>query len=144
MLVQSFPRRATLHSWRHSRNFQRRGFISETIGSLGNGFVDLALASPFAPTFPAYTSTIVVLTLVSRMAITLPVSVWVRVSKFWPKYVNDPKGKTKAMAFGRASSSSVTGIQRVETKSCSWPFQRLGGCYLCEGNVYRTLNPLRK
>ena len=53
----------------------RRHFIQ----GLCDGFVDLALALPIPPSLPPYSTTIIILTVVSRLAL-LPISIWVRFS----------------------------------------------------------------
>jgi inner membrane protein COX18 len=42
-----------------------------------DGFLDLAVALPWPTSFPPYSSTIILLTVVSRLALTVPFSVWV-------------------------------------------------------------------
>jgi inner membrane protein COX18 len=84
MILRATVRRPALLSsrWRTLRNAQSRGFVSETISFLSNGFVDLALASPFAPSLPPYTATIVTLTVLTRVCLILPLSVWVSLPVF--------------------------------------------------------------
>jgi mitochondrial inner membrane protein COX18 len=48
-----------------------------TVQQLTEGFLDLAIALPFPPEWPPYSSTIVTVTLLSRLLFTLPVSIWV-------------------------------------------------------------------
>ncbi|KAH9977905.1 hypothetical protein BGW80DRAFT_1435593 [Lactifluus volemus] len=43
---------------------------------LADGFLDFALALPWPPSFPPYSSTIILLAVVSRLAFTIPFSVW--------------------------------------------------------------------
>jgi inner membrane protein COX18 len=45
--------------------------------AIQNGFLDLAIALPWPTSFPPYSSTIILLTVVSRLALTVPFSVWV-------------------------------------------------------------------
>lgn len=45
--------------------------------SLCDGFLDLAIALPLPPSLPPYSTTIILVTVVTRLAL-LPVSVWVR------------------------------------------------------------------
>ena len=45
--------------------------------SIYDGFLDLALALPWPSSFPPYSSTIILLTVASRLALTVPFSVWV-------------------------------------------------------------------
>ncbi|KAH9966066.1 60Kd inner membrane protein-domain-containing protein [Russula dissimulans] len=43
-----------------------------------SGFLDLAIALPWPSSFPPYSSTIILLTVVSRLALTVPFSVWAK------------------------------------------------------------------
>ena len=45
--------------------------------AIQNGFLDLAIALPWPTSVPPYSSTIILLTVVSRLALTVPFSVWV-------------------------------------------------------------------
>ena len=45
--------------------------------SIYDGFLDLAIALPWPSSFPPYSSTIILLTVASRLALTVPFSVWV-------------------------------------------------------------------
>lgn len=70
------PRNLPRHVAPHYRTVSptgRRYFIRE----VGDGFLDLALALPFPTTFPPYSSTIILVTVLLRAAL-LPVAVWVR------------------------------------------------------------------
>lgn len=60
----------------HLRTHPGRRYYAQ---SLGDGFLDLALALPIPPEFPAYSTTIILVTIVSRLAL-LPVSIWVRLN----------------------------------------------------------------
>jgi mitochondrial inner membrane protein COX18 len=57
----------------HVNRLGRRRFTS----AIQDGFLDFALALPWPPSFPPYSSTIILLTVVSRLAFTIPFSVWV-------------------------------------------------------------------
>ena len=74
MLAFQGTRRA-LKVARHSNLSNRRHFVQ----GLCDGFMDLALALPIPPSLPPYSSTIIILTVVSRLAL-LPISIWVRFS----------------------------------------------------------------
>lgn len=52
----------------------RRSF---SVQALSEGFLDLATALPLPPSLPPYSTTIILVTVVSRILITLPVSIWV-------------------------------------------------------------------
>ncbi|EMD40772.1 hypothetical protein CERSUDRAFT_91514 [Gelatoporia subvermispora B] len=56
----------------------RRTFITSAVQQLSDGFLDLAIALPYPPSLPAYTTTIVVLTVASRLVLTVPFSIWSR------------------------------------------------------------------
>jgi mitochondrial inner membrane protein COX18 len=71
MLALQGTRRA-LKVARNSNLSNRRHFVQ----GLCDGFMDLALALPIPPSLPPYSSTIIILTLVSRLAL-LPISIWV-------------------------------------------------------------------
>lgn len=45
--------------------------------AIQDGFLDLAVALPWPSSFPPYSSTIILLTVVTRLALTVPFSVWV-------------------------------------------------------------------
>ena len=45
--------------------------------AIQSGFLDLAIALPWPASFPPYSSTIILVTVVSRLALTVPFSVWV-------------------------------------------------------------------
>ncbi|KAI0004898.1 60Kd inner membrane protein-domain-containing protein [Russula compacta] len=50
--------------------------------AIQDGFLDLAVALPWPPSFPPYSSTIILLTVVSRLVLTVPFSVWAK-KKQW-------------------------------------------------------------
>ena len=68
-------RRRALKAAHHSNLSNRRYFVQ----GLCDGFMDLALALPIPPSLPPYSSTIILLTIVTRFAL-LPISIWVRFS----------------------------------------------------------------
>lgn len=53
----------------------RRTFVSVDV--LKDGFLDLATALPIPPSWPAYSTTIIICTVLTRLAFTVPFSVWV-------------------------------------------------------------------
>ncbi|KAI0702879.1 60Kd inner membrane protein-domain-containing protein [Cytidiella melzeri] len=55
----------------------RRTFVSEAIQTASDGFLDLALALPFPAELPAYSGTIILVTVVSRV-LTVPFSLWAK------------------------------------------------------------------
>ena len=71
------PRSAALTPFRHRYGRRTpphsRGFLT----GLETEFLDLALALPIPPSWPAYSTAIIVVTVVTRFAL-LPVSIWVR------------------------------------------------------------------
>ncbi|KAI0832366.1 60Kd inner membrane protein-domain-containing protein [Trametes gibbosa] len=60
------------------RPIPRRTFVSSTIHQLSEGFLDLAIALPFPPEWPPYSCSIIVVTVVTRLAFTVPFSVWAK------------------------------------------------------------------
>lgn len=58
-----------------SLNQPRRTFVS--LDFLKDGFLDLAIALPIPPSWPAYSTTIILCTVLTRLAFTVPFSVWV-------------------------------------------------------------------
>jgi len=71
-MLASRPLLGRLSIPRHAPS-TRRFFIQ----SLCNGYLDLAIALPFPPSFPPYSTTIILVTVVTRLAL-LPISIWVR------------------------------------------------------------------
>lgn len=63
-----------------SLNQSRRTFVSLDI--LKDGFLDLAIALPIPPSWPAYSTTIILCTLLTRLAFTVPFSLWVSLDSF--------------------------------------------------------------
>ncbi|KAF8974472.1 60Kd inner membrane protein-domain-containing protein [Flammula alnicola] len=61
----------TRPGYRHPSLSNRRYFIQ----SVCNGFLDLALALPLPPSLPPYSTTIILVTIASRLAL-LPISIW--------------------------------------------------------------------
>ncbi|KAA1466325.1 hypothetical protein DENSPDRAFT_25878 [Dentipellis sp. KUC8613] len=56
----------------------RRRFFREAIQGASDGFLDLAQALPIPPSLPPYSTTIILLTVVTRLALTVPFSVWAK------------------------------------------------------------------
>ncbi|KAH8105896.1 60Kd inner membrane protein-domain-containing protein [Cristinia sonorae] len=56
----------------------RRTFITTTIQSASNGFLDLALALPYSELIPPYSATIILTTVASRLLLTVPFSIWAK------------------------------------------------------------------
>ncbi|KAI0375584.1 hypothetical protein BV20DRAFT_933052 [Pilatotrama ljubarskyi] len=63
---------------RPRRPLPRRTFVSSTIHGFSEGFLDLAIALPFPPEWPPYSCTIILVTVVTRLAFTVPFSVWAK------------------------------------------------------------------
>ncbi|KAL7282371.1 hypothetical protein PYCCODRAFT_1364238 [Trametes coccinea BRFM310] len=63
---------------RPQRHIPRRTFVSSTIHNLSEGFLDLAIALPWPPEWPPYSCTIILVTVVTRLAFTVPFSVWAK------------------------------------------------------------------
>lgn len=64
--------------WPPRRPIPRRTFISSALQGLSDGFLDLAIALPFPPGWPPYASTIILVTVATRLVFTVPFSVWAR------------------------------------------------------------------
>lgn len=56
---------------------KHRTLWTQSIQTLTNGFLDLAIALPYPLSFPPYASTIVLTTVLTRALFTLPFSIWV-------------------------------------------------------------------
>ncbi|KAF9226557.1 hypothetical protein BS17DRAFT_775824 [Gyrodon lividus] len=54
----------------------RRDFVSLDV--LKDGFLELAIALPIPPSWPAYSTTIIFCTLLSRLVLTVPFSIWAK------------------------------------------------------------------
>ncbi|EPT03740.1 hypothetical protein FOMPIDRAFT_1158609 [Fomitopsis schrenkii] len=57
---------------------QPRRFTSSAIQTLTDGFLDLAIALPYPPSLPPYSTTIILVTVASRLIFTVPFSVWAK------------------------------------------------------------------
>ncbi|KAF9780144.1 60Kd inner membrane protein-domain-containing protein [Thelephora terrestris] len=71
-----FTRHATRHGALRLR--QRRTFFTSTIQALSDQFLDLAVAIPYPASLPAYSTTIILVTVASRLILTVPFSVWAK------------------------------------------------------------------
>ncbi|KAI9466898.1 60Kd inner membrane protein-domain-containing protein [Lactarius psammicola] len=65
------------------RHFPLRGTVAlpgkrQFTSSICDGFLDLAIALPWPSSLPPYSSTIILLTVASRLALTVPFSVWAK------------------------------------------------------------------
>ncbi|KAK7695905.1 hypothetical protein QCA50_000544 [Cerrena zonata] len=60
------------------RQLNHRTFVSSTLQTLGDGFLDLAVAIPYPQSLPPYSGTIILVTVVSRLFITVPFSIWAK------------------------------------------------------------------
>ncbi|KAI0268384.1 60Kd inner membrane protein-domain-containing protein [Gloeopeniophorella convolvens] len=68
------PRRAARLSTVRRLSPAKRQFTT----ALQNGFLDLAISLPFPSSLPPYSTTIILLTVVSRLAFTVPFSIWAK------------------------------------------------------------------
>ncbi|KAM5540458.1 hypothetical protein V8D89_005916 [Ganoderma adspersum] len=73
----------------------RRTFIASTIHSLSEGFLDLATALPYPPGWPPYACTIILVTVVTRLAFTVPFSVWAKNRQWRAETIVIPQLKTE-------------------------------------------------
>lgn len=109
-------RRHALKPARHSNLANRRYFVQ----GLCDGFIDLALALPIPPSLPPYSSTIILVTIVTRLAL-LPISIWVCFSNqillltlmLQPGKGTNKKGGGNRNAWNRATQTSCV-------KTCFW------------------------
>lgn len=60
------------------RKQNKRTLVSSTLQTLGEGFLDLAIAIPYPQSLPPYSGTIILVTVASRLFLTVPFSIWVR------------------------------------------------------------------
>ena len=56
----------------------QRTYFTSTIQTLSDGVLDLAIALPYPPSIPVYSTTIIAVTVVTRLILTVPFSIWVR------------------------------------------------------------------
>ncbi|KZW03770.1 hypothetical protein EXIGLDRAFT_758096 [Exidia glandulosa HHB12029] len=71
---------------------QRRTLIVEHFAAAADQFIDLSLALPYPTDWPPYASTIILITVVSRLAV-LPVSIWAKKKSFVIEDVLAPEFK---------------------------------------------------
>ena len=57
---------------------KHRTLWTQSLQTLTEGFLDLAIALPYPLSFPPYASTIILTTIATRTLFTLPFSIWVR------------------------------------------------------------------
>jgi len=85
-LYRTVTRPTVQHGFYASRNYptrfqitanKPRTFVSEAVQAASDGFLDLALALPFPEAIPAYSGTIILLTVASRF-LTVPFSIWAK------------------------------------------------------------------
>lgn len=62
---------------RHASLQNRRQINTSTLQTVTDSFLDLALALPYPESLPPYASTIILTTVLSRLFVTLPFSIWV-------------------------------------------------------------------
>lgn len=67
----------------------RRTFVTESLRNLTNAFFDLSIALPYPIEWPAYTTTIIVLGIASRVSL-LPLSIWVLFRNLFSRRLADP------------------------------------------------------
>ena len=94
----------------HARPSNRRSFMQ----GLGEGFLDLAIALPIPPSLPPYSTTIVLVTVATRLAL-LPVAIWVcdiraslqTIQVSFRRRVNDEHAKSKKWSFLKSKNSNL-------------------------------------
>lgn len=62
------------------KSHSNRAFTTSIIHDVSQGFLDLALALPYSELVPSYSATIIATTVVTRLVLTVPFSIWVRYS----------------------------------------------------------------
>ena len=93
------------------------------LAGLSEGFLDLAVALPYPQSWPPYASTVILLTVVTRLAFTVPISVWVcrailvRRTSLTDEYI--PTGKETRLESPRACHAQTRKIQAACAKGCS-------------------------
>jgi len=68
-----------------------RSFISSAVGRLQDEFLDLAIALPLPEYLPPYSTTIILVTVATRLAFTLPFSVWAKHRQWTAEHVVAPQ-----------------------------------------------------
>lgn len=127
MLAQRAARTVTRHGFRppalrprfaHKELNRPRTFLTEAIQSLSNEFLDLALAIPYPQSIPPYSGTIILVTVVSRLLLTVPFSFWVRVSVCSELFLNLPRRRQKSDNGGQRNWHFLN-YSRKDQKSCN-------------------------
>jgi len=115
-------KRRALKVARHSNFTNRRYFVQ----GLCDGFLDLALALPIPPSLPPYSSTIIILTIVSRVAL-LPISIWGkerirRVEEIVTPEIEKLKPLVSKRVFEEMKTSDIRGdkksLQKYHAEKC--------------------------
>ena len=68
-----------LHLQRQRIQPNRRTLWTQSLQVVADGFLDLAIALPYPISFPPYSTTIILTTVITRVLFTLPFSVWVSI-----------------------------------------------------------------
>ncbi|KAI0796717.1 60Kd inner membrane protein-domain-containing protein [Abortiporus biennis] len=89
-------RQATSNSCRHSLSLRQpksRTFVTSTLQTLSDGFLDLAIALPYPQSLPPYSSTIILVAVATRLAFTVPFSIWAKKRQWKAEEVAMPQLK---------------------------------------------------
>ncbi|KAH9844255.1 60Kd inner membrane protein-domain-containing protein [Rhodofomes roseus] len=92
-----FARCSTLRPTRHALHLPRaqparpRKFTASAIQTLTDGFLDLAIALPYPASLPPYSTTIILVTVASRLIFTVPFSVWAKNRQWRAEHVVMPQ-----------------------------------------------------
>jgi len=73
--------------------------MASTIQTVSDGFLDLALALPYSETMPAYSATIILTTVLTRLILTVPSSIWAKRRQWILEDVVVPKLREEMPAF---------------------------------------------
>ncbi|KIM90894.1 hypothetical protein PILCRDRAFT_811390 [Piloderma croceum F 1598] len=74
----------------HGPRKSLRTVFTSAVEPLAEGFLDLALTLPFPSSLPLYSTTIILFTVVSRLAFTVPISIWAQRRKCRVQEIVEP------------------------------------------------------
>lgn len=79
-----------------------------SLDTLAEGFLDLATALPIPPSWPPYSTTIILCTVLSRLALTVPFSIWAKRRQWRAEEVVMPIMRSMAPKVARSVSEEMT------------------------------------
>ncbi|TCD68200.1 hypothetical protein EIP91_011372 [Steccherinum ochraceum] len=74
-------------------------YVTSTLSTLSEGFLDLALALPYSELIPAYSATIILTTVATRLIFTVPFSIWAKHRQWRLEDVVVPKLRQEVPSF---------------------------------------------